>query len=72
MTSISAKDDERTEAFILLDRLNTNEMKDTYRMSICEADKGYDSDDLRQKMFNKGYFPFIGCRKNRKTSISSK
>jgi len=41
-------------------------------MTICEADKGYDSDFLRQELLNRGYLPVIGYRKHRKTRVSTK
>ena len=40
-------------------------------MSICEADKGYDSDSFRQTLLHKGYIPVIGYRKHRKETIST-
>ena len=40
-------------------------------MTICEADKGYDSDELRMEILKKGYVPFIGYRKNRKEKVKT-
>ena len=40
-------------------------------MTICEADKGYDSDKLRQEMLERGYVPIIGYRKNRKERVET-
>lgn len=40
-------------------------------MTICEADKGYDSDAFRQQLLHKGYLPVIGYRKNRKVKVST-
>lgn len=33
-------------------------------MIVVEADKGYDSADLRQELLNRGFFPLIPWRKN--------
>lgn len=66
ITTTSAKGDERIQALNLLDNLNVFKCKNTKQMTICEADKGYDSDDLRMKMLKRGYLPIIGRRKNRK------
>ena len=38
-------------------------------MTICEADKGYDSDELQ--MLKRGYLPIIGYRKNRKEKVKA-
>lgn len=40
----SAKGNERIQALTLLDQLQINRCKNTKRMTICEADKVYDSD----------------------------
>ena len=40
-------------------------------MGICEADKGYDSDDFRQNLLYQGYFPVIGYRKHRKKRVET-
>lgn len=41
-------------------------------MTICEADKGYDTDTFRQRLLIKGYLPVISYRKNRKFRVSTK
>ena len=41
-------------------------------MTVCEADKGYDANKLRQEMLNRGYVPIIGYRKNRKERVETK
>jgi len=46
-------------------------MKDSKMMTICEADKGYDSDAFRQNLLNRGYLPVIGYRKHRKERTST-
>ena len=71
ITTTSAKGNERIQALILLDQLEISGCKDTKRMTICEADKGYDSDELRQKMLERGYVPIIGYRKNRKERVKT-
>lgn len=71
VTTTSAKGNEREQALILLDHLGITQLKDSKQMTICEADKGYDSDQLRMKILEKGYFPLIGYRKNRKDRIST-
>lgn len=40
-------------------------------MTIYEADKGYDSDELRMKMLRRGYLPIIDYRKNRKGRVKT-
>ena len=72
VTSTSAKGDERKQALVLLDHVSIAQIKDNQTMSICEADKGYDSDPLRSEILNKGYVPLIGHRKNRVGKISTK
>jgi transposase len=71
ITTTSAKGNERTQALVLLDQLKMIECKNTNRMTICEADKGYDSDELRMEMLKRGYLPIIGYRKNRKGKIKT-
>ena len=41
-------------------------------MSICEADRGYDSDKLRQEMLARGYVSVIGYRNNQKERVETK
>ena len=41
-------------------------------MTVCEADKGYDANKLRQEILNRGYVPIIGYRKNRKERVETK
>ena len=71
ITSTSAKGNEREQALVLLDQLNKIRNKNNKFMTICEADKGYDADHLRQSMLNKGYLPLIGYRKNKKNLITT-
>lgn len=71
ITTTSAKGNEREQALILLDRLNIIRGNNTKRMTICEADKGYDASHLRQSMLNKGYLPLIGYRKNNKQRVGT-
>ena len=71
ITTTSAKGNERIQALILLDQLQMIQCKDNKRMTICEADKGYDSEELRMEMLKKGYLPIIGYRKNRKGKVET-
>ena len=71
ITSTSAKDNERDQVLILLDQIIAIRIKNTKTISICEADKGYDSDAFRQTLLHKGYIPVIGYRKHRKETIST-
>ena len=72
VTTTSAKGNEREQAIVLLDQLQLIQCKDTSRMTVCEADKGYDANKLRQEMLNRGYVPIIGYRKNRKEHVEIK
>ena len=46
VTTTSAKGNEREQAIVLLDQLQLIQCKDTSRMTVCEADKGYDANKL--------------------------
>lgn len=69
ITTTSAKSDGKGQALKLLDQLQMVLCKDRQRMTICEADKGYDSDEFRMQLLKRGYLPIIGYRKNRKNKI---
>src|ERR1700722_5658975 len=69
ITTTSAKGNERIQALVLLDQLQLMQCKDIKRMAICEADKGYDSAELRMEMLRRGYVPIIGYRRNQKNRI---
>ena len=71
ITTTSAKGNERIQALTLLDQLQISGCKDTKRMTICEADKGYDSGELRMEMLRRGYVPIIGYRKNRSERVKT-
>ena len=71
ITTTSAKGNERIQALVLLDQLQLIRCKDTTRMTICEADKGYDSAELRMELLRRGYMPIIGYRKNQKNYVST-
>jgi transposase len=71
ITTTSAKGNERIQALILLDQLQMVECKNIKQMTICEADKGYDSDQLRMEMLKRGYLPIIGYRRNRKERVTT-
>ena len=55
ITTISAKGNEREQVLTLLDQLRSIRIYDNKRMTICEADKGYDASHLRQNILKKGY-----------------
>lgn len=71
ITTTSAKGNERTQALVLLDQLQMIQCKNSKQMTICEADKGYDSDELRMQMLERSYLPIIGYRKNRKERVET-
>jgi transposase len=71
ITTTSAKGNERVQALELLDKLQTIGCKNTQMMTICEADKGYDSASLRMQMLDRSYLPIIGYRKNKKDHIKT-
>ena len=72
ITTTSAKGNERGQAVALLDQLQLIQCKNTSQMSTCEADKGYDSDNLRQEILSRGYVSIIGYRRNRKERIETR
>ena len=66
ITTTSAKGDERQEVTKLLDCLGLESYDKDLRnrsMIILEADKGYDSQKIRQMLLNRGIFPFIPRRR---------
>lgn len=71
ITSTSAKGNERDQALVLLDQIQLIRCKYTNELTICEADKGYDADNFRQALLNRGYLPIIGYRSHRKEKVST-
>ena len=71
ITTTSAKGNERVQALVLLDQLQIIQLKNSKCMTLCEADKGYDSDELRMDMLKRGYLPVIGYRRNRRERIQT-
>lgn len=71
ITTTSAKGNERIQALALLDQLESVQCKNTDGMTICEADKGYDSADLRMEMLRRGYLPIIGHRRNQRDRVQT-
>jgi len=69
ITTTSAKGNERIQALVLLDKLQLVQCKNSDQMTICEADKGYDSMELRMDMLLRGYVPIIGYRRNQKRRV---
>jgi transposase len=72
ITCTSAKGNERNQALVLIKQLHINQIQRNTKMSIFEADKGYDSDIFRQDILNLGYVPIIGYRKSRLEKGSTK
>lgn len=62
ITSTGANGNERIELLKLVDRVKG--LRGNRNMTVIEADKGYDSADLRQELLNRGFFPLIPWRKN--------
>lgn len=62
ITSTGANGHERKELLRLIERIKA--LAGNKKMIIVEADKGYDSADLRQELLNRGFFPLIPWRKN--------
>ncbi len=71
MTNTSAKGDERHQALIRLDQMVVIQLKTSKNLTICEAAKGYEGGIFREQLFNKGYLPVIGYKKNRTVKISA-
>jgi len=71
ITTTSAKGNARTQALVLLKRIQTIQGKNTKQMTICEANKGYDSDALRMEMLKMGFLPIIGYRKSRRERVGT-
>jgi IS5 family transposase len=62
MTSTGANGNEREELLKLTERVK--DLGGRQDMIVVEADKGYDSAELRQELLNRGFFPLIPWRKN--------
>jgi IS5 family transposase len=62
MTSTGANGNEREELLELIERVKG--LTDKREAIVVEADKGYDSAELRQQLLNRGFFPLIPWRKN--------
>lgn len=65
-TSTGANGDERQEVEPLLDRLHKHmaALANKSMIPILEADKGYDSEELRDKLLRRKIFPWI-CRRKK-------
>jgi IS5 family transposase len=68
ITSTGANGNEREELLKLVDRMQ--ELRKKQGLIVIEADKGYDSSNLRQELLNRGFFPLIPWRKNVKSAPS--
>jgi IS5 family transposase len=62
MTSTGANGNERKELLGLIERVKG--LAGKQEMIVVEADKGYDSGELRQELLNRGFFSLIPWRKN--------
>lgn len=62
MTSTGANGNERKELIELIERVK--DLTGRKKMIVVEADKGYDSTELRQELLNRGFFPLIPRRKS--------
>lgn len=63
ITTTKASGNEKKEVANLLERLPRKPLRG--RMTVLEADKGYDAGWLRQCLLNTGFFPLIPYRKIR-------
>ena len=66
-----SKGNEKDQALILLTQIKAIRLKINIKMTVCEADKGYDADNFRQLLLQMNYLPVIGYRKHRKEIIST-
>lgn len=62
MSSTGANGNERRELLELIDRVKG--LPGKREVIVVEADKGYDSAELRQELLNRGFFPLIPWRKS--------
>lgn len=63
-SSTTAGGDERQQVEQLLDKIPIDRwIRSSGKMSILEADKGYDSSKLRQSLLNRKVLPVISYRK---------
>lgn len=62
-TTTASNCDERLEVEKLLDKSPLKQRKLSERICILEADKGYDSEKLRNLLLNREIFPFIPYQK---------
>ena len=70
MSSTGANGNERKELLELVERVKG--LTEKREMIVVEADKGYDSAELRQELLNRGFFPLIPWRKNVKEAPTIK
>jgi transposase len=66
VSTTAANGDERKQVKGLLENINSHLEKNSNfngRMTVVEADKGYDADWLRQALLIRGFFPLIPYRK---------
>jgi len=65
-TSTAANGDERQQVEPMLDRIKklTDKMLEKGIIAVFEADKGYDAEELRDKLLKRRIFPWI-CRRKK-------
>lgn len=66
ITSTGANGNERDELLKLIDSIK--QLHENKKTIVIEADKGYDSADLRQELLNRGFLPLIPWRVNVKNA----
>lgn len=72
-SSTFAGGNERQEVEKLVDKVPVDRwIRENEKMCVLEADKGYDSSELRQKLLSRKILPIIPYRKNRKDKIDIK
>lgn len=74
LTSTAANGDERQQVEPLLNKVRSKieSVQERFgKIPIFEADKGYDTDELRHKLLQRKLFPWI-CRRNKIKKIAEK
>jgi hypothetical protein len=67
ITTTSATGNERSQALVLLDQLRMIRIKDSRYMTICEADKGDDSNELRSQILKRVTCRSLGIGRTERT-----
>ena len=72
ITTTSAKGNERVQALVLLDQLTQVSQKKGNDITVCEADKGYDSAELRMEMLRRECLPINRLSKKPKEARANR